>query len=74
MKVTIDRFEGDFAVLEKPDRTMMNMKHDKLPAGAKEGDILIIEGDMITIDMAETVKRKKEIKDLMKELWNKREG
>jgi hypothetical protein len=72
MNVTIDRFEGDFAVLEKPDRTMMNIKRSQLPAGAKEGDILNIEGDTITIDAAETTKRKKEIKDLMKELWNKK--
>lgn len=74
MKVTIDRFEGDFAVLEKPDRTMMNIKRSKLPAGAKEGDILNLEGDTITIDAAETTKRKKEIRDLMKELWNKKQS
>jgi hypothetical protein len=74
MKVTIDRFEGDFAVLEKPDRTMMNVKRSQLPAGAKEGDVLSMEGDKITIDAAETAKRKKEIKDLMKELWNKKQS
>ena len=72
MKVTIDRFEGDFAVLEKPDRTMMNINRGKLPAGAKEGDILNIIGDMITIDAAETEKRKKEINDLMKESFEKK--
>ena len=72
MKVTIDRFEEDFAVLEKPDRTMMNIKRSQLPPGAKEGDMLNIDGDKITIDVAETAKRKQEIKGLMKELWNKK--
>ena len=74
MKVTIDRFEGDFAVLEKPNRTMMNIKRSQIPAVAKEGDILNIEGDRITIDAAETAKRKQEIKELMKELFEKKKG
>ena len=69
MKVTIDRFEGEFAVCEKPDRTMINIKKAKLPANAKEGDSLIIEGDKITIDAEETIKRKKHIEKLMNDLW-----
>ena len=72
MKATIDRFEGDFAVVEKPDRTMMNIRLSKLPASAKEGDVLNIEGDTITIDSTETAKRKKAAEDLVKELWNKK--
>lgn len=74
MKAAIDRFEGDFAVLEKPDRTMMNIRRNELPAGAKEGDVLNIDGDTITIDAVETTKRKKEIRDLMKELWNNKQS
>lgn len=69
MKVTIDRFEGDFAVVEKPDRTMMNIRRSKLPAGAKEGDILIIEDINVRIDPSETAKRKKAVDALMKDLW-----
>ena len=63
MKVTIDRFEGKFAVCEKEDRTMINIKKDEIPLEAKEGDILIIEGNKIAIDFAETEKRKKEIEE-----------
>lgn len=44
MKVTIYRFEGDFAVCEKTDRTMFNIRRDKIPVEAREGDILVIEG------------------------------
>ena len=69
MKVTIDRFEVEFAVCEKPDRTMINTKKDKLPSGVKEGDVLIIEGSSITIDSRETSKRKKQINKLMDDLW-----
>jgi hypothetical protein len=69
MKVTIDRFEGNFAICEKADRTMIDIPKDKIPVEAKEGDILVIEGDSIKIDTAGTVKRKKSIDKLMNDLW-----
>ena len=69
MKVTIDRFEGNFAVCEKADRTMINIPKEKIPPEAKEGDILIIEGDSIKIDTDSTAKRKKSIDKLMNDLW-----
>ncbi len=74
MKVIIDRFEGDFAVCEKHDRTMVTIRRDKLPTGAKEGDVLVIEGDTIKIDLSETAKRKKAADDLMKDLWKERKS
>lgn len=69
MLVTIDRFEEDFAVCEKDDKTMLNIKKDKLPMGVKEGDVLKINGDNIILDVAETRKRKNEIENLMKDIW-----
>jgi hypothetical protein len=69
MKVTIDRFEGDFAVCEKAERTMINVRKDSLPHEAKEGDILTIDGDHITIDIEGTAQRKKSIEKLMNDLW-----
>jgi hypothetical protein len=44
MKVTIDRFEGEYAVCEKADRTMINIPREKLPAGAKEAISWILKG------------------------------
>jgi hypothetical protein len=69
MRVTIDRFEGLYAVCEKDDRTMMNIEKNKIPAEATEGDILDIEESFIIINKAETLKRKKEIEELTKNLW-----
>jgi hypothetical protein len=69
VKVVIDRFEGDFAVCEKPDRTMMKILRSMLPVWAKEGDVLIVEGENIQIDPVETSRRKKEAEDLMKDVW-----
>ena len=69
MKVTIDRFEGNFAVCETEECSMINIEISKLPKGSKQGDILIIQEDIITIDLDETNKHKKVIKTLMDELW-----
>ena len=69
MRVTIDRFEGDFAVCEKYDRGMINVRKDKIPESAKEGDVLVIEEDSISVDTKGTLDRKKRINKLMDNLW-----
>jgi hypothetical protein len=75
MKVILDRFEGDFAVCEKKDRTMLNVKRDKLPPEAKEGDILNINDDIITVDSAATTKRINTVNKLFADLFqNKGKG
>ena len=66
MKVIIDRFEGDFAVCEKEDKTMVNIDMRILPEKVKEGDVLNIE---IKVDEEETEKRKKVIEELTRDLW-----
>lgn len=69
MKVIIDRFEGDYAVCEKGDRTMMEIPRIIMPEDAKEGDVLIIENDKIITDHETTEQRKNEIADLVKGIW-----
>ena len=69
MKVIIDRFEGLYAVCEKEDRTMMDIKRINLPSGVKEGDVLGIDYGIITIDKGETKKRRREIEKLTEDLW-----
>ncbi|WP_303871903.1 DUF3006 domain-containing protein [Acetobacterium wieringae] len=69
MKVIIDRFEGDYAVCEKEDRKMIDIQKAKIPVDAKEGDVLEIDNDQITIDVAATKKRKLELENLAKNLW-----
>ncbi|PFF21289.1 pyruvate kinase [Bacillus anthracis] len=64
----IDRFEGELAVIEVNNVTM-DVPKSKLPPTAKEGDVLIIEGDTYTIDKDETDKRRLEIQDLMNKLF-----
>jgi hypothetical protein len=69
VKVVIDRFEGDYAVCEKENREMIDIKTNRIPKEAKESDVLDIQGDKIIIDIKETEKRKKEIEELTKDLW-----
>jgi hypothetical protein len=69
MRVVIDRFEGGYAVCEEEDRAMINIEKRRLPKGVKEGDVLIINGDVIKIERQETNQKKEEIKKLMDELW-----
>ena len=69
MKGIIDRFEGNYAVVELRDGKMMNINKIKLPTGVEEGMVINI-AEVITIDKAETVKRKKEIEKLTEGLWD----
>ncbi|OQB14934.1 MAG: hypothetical protein BWY15_00748 [Firmicutes bacterium ADurb.Bin193] len=63
MKLTIDRFEGNFAVCETETREMVNIPLLVLP-GAVEGDII-----NIVIDKSETEQQRKKIEKLMNDVW-----
>ncbi|UYO61779.1 DUF3006 domain-containing protein [Acetobacterium wieringae] len=69
MNVIIDRFEGDFVICEKEDRTMMEISRISVPGNAKEGDVLIIEDEEIVIDHEATEQRRREIDEMTKGLW-----
>lgn len=64
----IDRFEGEFAVIELENKKIINIEKNKIPAEATAGDVLNID-NYITINPVETEKRKKHIEKLSEELW-----
>ena len=64
ISVTIDRFEGEFAVVELEDGTLSNMPRVLLPEAAKEGDIISIK-----IVEAKKDDRQSKIGKLIAELW-----
>ncbi|MBF8982838.1 DUF3006 domain-containing protein [Lutibacter sp. B2] len=70
MKMIIDRFERDYAICEKENRKMSRIQKSKIPIEAKEGDVLLIKGEDIIIDIEETMKRKKEIEEIANDLWD----
>ncbi|MBT2669542.1 DUF3006 domain-containing protein [Streptomyces sp. ISL-14] len=65
----IDRFEGKIAVVEIEGSDMKDFPKSALPKGAKVGDMLIIDGNTITISKEGTKQLRKEIDDLMDELF-----
>ena len=62
MKVIIDRFEGEYAVIET-DTGVARLSRSLVPQ-AKEGDALCI-----TVDPAETEKRRQAVQSLMDDLF-----
>ena len=64
MKVIIDRFEGDFAVVELENKVLVDMPKELIPEGAAEGTVLKIK-----IDHEETKNRSKRIQKLMDAVW-----
>ncbi|MBW9156062.1 DUF3006 domain-containing protein [Clostridium sp. FP2] len=69
MKGIIDRFEGNYAVVELQGGKTINIDKRKLPIEAQEGTVIEIS-ESITIDNEETLKRKKEIEKLTEGLWD----
>jgi hypothetical protein len=67
MKFTIDRFEGDWAVIVGED-IVFNLPKLLLPKESKEGDIIDIE---IAIDQESTKREKEEIRKIIKGLDEK---
>lgn len=65
----IDRFEGDYAVVEFGKDAMANIEIPRLPAGAKEGDVICIENGRIYIDRIETENRKRNVDKLIDRLF-----
>ena len=69
-KFTVDRFEGNIAVLENRDTgEMININKNDLPQDAKEGSILRLNNNKYEIDVEEQKEVEKRIKDKMNKLW-----
>lgn len=64
----IDRFEENFVVVELYNDEVINIEKEKIPKEAVEGYVLNIDAE-ITINQEETEKRRKEIEELTKDIW-----
>ncbi|MEK3966266.1 MULTISPECIES: DUF3006 domain-containing protein [Paenibacillus] len=67
-KGIIDRFEGEYAVVEFEGQTEDILK-SILPKEAKSGDTLIFKDNEILIDKNDSKKRKEDIQQLMDDLF-----
>ena len=64
MKIIVDRFEGDFAVVELENGQMIDCPKILLPNNAKEGSIITI-----MVDEAATNEKLQEITERMNSLF-----
>lgn len=65
MSFIIDRFEGEFAVVELENKEIIDIPRAILPVDAKEGDVIII-----SIEETETENQKKRIQDKFNSLFS----
>lgn len=63
MKFTIDRFEGELALVELEDKEIIAIPTKVLPKEAEEGDIIVME-----IDEKETEKKRARIEEKFRRL------
>lgn len=65
VKIIIDRFEDEFAIVEMEDGKILSITKEILPSNAKGGDVISIQ-----IEEKETKKIKDEIEYLMNKLMD----
>lgn len=58
----IDRFEGDWAIIETENSTLFNLPRSVMPTDLKEGDVINI---LVSIDTESTIQRSKSSKSLL---------
>lgn len=69
-KFIIDRFEGEYAVLEKEFGGTVNVLRETL-GDVSESDVIVLENGIYSVDKEETIKRKAMIKEKMRKLFEK---
>lgn len=65
MKFIIDRFEGEFAIVELENKEMIDISRRLLPLDAKEGDTI-----NVIIDRIETENRRERIQNKFDNLFS----
>ena len=63
-KMTIDRFDGIYAICEDKDRNFFAIELGELPQGAKAGDVLTVTDEgTLELDREETARRQKRVQE-----------
>jgi hypothetical protein len=68
--LTVDRFEGDFAVCEQESGKYVNIEKSRIDNSVVEGDIILIPdgGDIFVRDAVRTEAKRKAITDRFRKL------
>ena len=65
----IDRFEGEFAIVEDTDTDkMMTVENELIEQNASEGDVIVLLNGIYHVDSEATKKRRAEVLALLKKM------
>ncbi|MCI5651318.1 MAG: DUF3006 domain-containing protein [Ruminococcus bromii] len=68
-RITIDRFDGIYAICEDKDKVFFAIELSELPKGAKSGDVLLITDEgTLEIDVEETERRRQRVLEKQKKV------
>lgn len=68
-RITIDRFDGIYAICEDKDKAFFAIELSELPKGAKSGDVLLITDEgTLEIDAEETERRRQRVLEKQKKV------
>ncbi|WP_337098672.1 DUF3006 domain-containing protein [Paenibacillus sp. YIM B09110] len=69
MSGIVDRFEGEYAIIEI-DGQMHDVRRDQLEVSVQQGDVVELCGALWKTDKQATEARRNAVKKLMDELWD----
>ena len=67
-KLIVDRIIGDIAVLEKEDRSYIEVSLSEIALDIKEGSVLLFDGSVYTADVDSEAARRKRIFEMQQKL------
>ena len=70
-KLIVDRIVGDIAVLEKEDRSHIEVALTEIGCDVKEGSVLLFNGNKYTADEDSETERRKKIYAMQERLKNR---
>ena len=65
----IDRYEGEYAILEDEEKRMVKVRKTELPKHVKEGDCLTKKEHGYELDETATMERRAHIQSMMNDLF-----
>ncbi len=68
-KFSVDRFEGDIAVLIDEQGASIEISREMLPDGCEEGEIICFDGKKYSLDIKSTEAARSEVRALLDELF-----
>ena len=69
MKFIVDRIEDQTIVLEDENMNIVNLDKSDICFKVCEGDVVVLENGKYILDKDATLKRKSEIEEIVKDLW-----